>query len=72
MYRSYAKVTPQLNTYMKSLSSDIRVEIPNLTKNEIPWRYNFFNPLTVKLKDGNMSLFMGLKILLRVISPVMN
>ena len=61
MYRSYAKVTPQLNTYMKSLSSDIRVEIPNLTKNEIPWRYNFFNPLTVKLKDGNMSLFMGLK-----------
>lgn len=60
VYRSYANITPQLNNYMKALSSDIKVEIPNLTKNVIPWRYNFFNPLTVKLKDGNMSLFMGL------------
>jgi hypothetical protein len=60
IYRSYANITPQLNTYMKALSSDIKVEVPNLTKNKIPWRYNFFNPLTVKLKDGNMSLFMGL------------
>ena len=60
VYRSYANVTPQLNNYMKALSSDIRVEVPNMTKNKIPWRYNFFNPLTVKLKDGNMSLFMGM------------
>lgn len=61
IYRSYAKVTPQLNNYMKALSSDIKVEVPNLTKNEIPWRYNFFNPLTVKNQDGNLSLFMGYK-----------
>ena len=46
---------------MKALSSDIKVEVPNLTKNEIPWRYNFFNPLTVKNQDGNLSLFMGYK-----------
>jgi len=61
LYRSYAKVTPQLNNYMKALSSDIKVEVPNMVQNEIPWRYNFFNPLTVKNKDGNLSLFMGLK-----------
>ena len=61
IYRSYAGVTPQLNNYMKALSSDIKVEIPNPAKNEIPWRYNFFNPLTVKNKDGNLSLFMGLR-----------
>ncbi len=61
LYRSYAKVTPQLSSYMKAMSSDIRVEVPNLKQNEIPWRYNFFNPLTVKNKDGNLSLFMGLK-----------
>lgn len=60
VYRSYANITPQLNNYMKALSSDIRVEVPNMTKNKIPWRYNFFNPLTVKLKDGNISLFMGM------------
>jgi hypothetical protein len=59
MYRSYANVTPQLNNYMKSLSSDIKVEIPNMTKNQIPWRYNFFNPLSITLKDGNISLFLG-------------
>lgn len=61
MYRSYAKITPQLKEYMKSLASDIKVELPNPPANEIPWRYNFFNPLTVKMKDGNLSLFMGLK-----------
>ena len=61
IHRSYAKVTPQLNNYMKALSSDIKVEVPNPTKGEIPWRYNFFNPLTIKNKDGNLSLFMGLQ-----------
>lgn len=59
IYRSYANVTPQLNTYMKSLASDIKVEVPNMKENVIPWRYNFFNPLTVKMKDGNMALFLG-------------
>jgi len=58
-YRSYAKITPQLSQYMKSLAADIKVEVPNFTKNEIPWRYNFFNPLTVKTKDGKLSLFLG-------------
>ena len=61
IYRSYAKVTPQLNNYMKAMANDIKVEIPNMDKNIIPWRYNFFNPLTVSMKDGNLSLFMGLK-----------
>lgn len=59
VYRSYANVTPQLKNYMKALSSDIKVEVPTAPANEIPWRYNFFNPLTVKMKDGNLSLFMA-------------
>jgi hypothetical protein len=59
IYRSYAKVTPKLNKYMKSLASDIKVEVPNMTANLIPWRYSFFNPLTVKMKDGQLSIFMG-------------
>ena len=61
VHRSYANITPQLRNYMKALSSDIKVEVPTAPANEIPWRYNFFNPLTVKMKDGNLSLFMGLK-----------
>lgn len=61
IHRSYADITPQLRNYMKALSSDIKVEVPETVANQIPWRYNFFNPLTVKMKDGNLSLFMGLK-----------
>lgn len=59
LYRSYAKATPQIEKYMKSLASDIKVEIPNMTNREIPWRYNFFNPLNVEHKDGALSLFLG-------------
>ena len=61
IHRSYADITPQLRNYMKALSSDIKVEVPETVPNQIPWRYNFFNPLTVKMRDGNLSLFMGLK-----------
>ena len=32
IYRSYAKITPQLKNYMKALSSDIKVEVPNAPK----------------------------------------
>jgi len=61
IYRSYANMTPELTTYMKSLAKDIRVEVPSVPENQIPWRYNFFNPLTVKMVKGNLSLFMGSK-----------
>lgn len=60
MYRSYANVTPELEKYMKSLAKDIRVEVPNMKENLIPWRYNFFSPLTIELKEGKMSLFTGI------------
>lgn len=60
MYRSYANVTPELEKYMKSLAKDIRVEVPNMKQNMIPWRYNFFSPLTVELKEGKLALFMGI------------
>lgn len=59
MYRSYANVTPDLEKYMKSLAKDIRVEVPDLKANQIPWRYNFFNPMTIDMKDGKLALFMG-------------
>jgi hypothetical protein len=59
VYRSYANITPKLSQYMKSLAADIKVEVPNMPKNIIPWRYNFFNPLNVKMKDGQLSIFLG-------------
>lgn len=59
MYRSNAQITPELSRYMKTLGNDIKVEIPTLAQNVIPWRYNFFNPLTIDMKDGQLSLFMA-------------
>lgn len=60
-YRSYASITPEIKKYIKSMGSDIKVEIPQIEKNMIPWRYNFFNPLTVDMKDGNINVFLGVK-----------
>ena len=61
MYRSFANITPELSKFMKALASDIKVEVPSVEKGVIPWRYNFFNPMSVNLKDGNLSLFLGRK-----------
>tara|TARA_Y100000592_G_scaffold100630_1_gene181597 strand:- start:3956 stop:5947 length:1992 start_codon:yes stop_codon:yes gene_type:complete len=60
-YRSNARITPQINKFIKSMGSDIRVEVPSIIKNEIPWRYNFFNPLTIDMKNGDVNLFLGRK-----------
>ena len=61
LYRSNANITPEISSYMKTVAEDIKVEVPNIERNVIPWRYNFFNPTTVKVKDGNLSLFLGKK-----------
>mgnify|MGYP001157369176 FL=1 len=61
VYRSNASITPELNTFMKSVGNDIKVELPNVTRNVIPFRYNFFNPMSVNMKDSGLSLFVGSK-----------
>jgi hypothetical protein len=61
IYRSFAKITPDLKKYMKSVANDIKLEVPDILENVIPWRYNFFNPTTVDVKDGKLSLFLGKK-----------
>ena len=61
IYRSYAQITPEISKYIKSLAEDITLEVPQIEKGLVPWRYNFFNPLTVDMKDGNVSLFIGRK-----------
>ena len=61
LYRSYANITPEITKYIRSVGQDIAVEVPNIEKSTIPWRYNFFNPLTIDMKDGGISLFLGRK-----------
>ena len=39
----------------------IGLEIQKIDEAVVPWRYNFFNPLTMDLKDGTVSMFIGRK-----------
>jgi len=59
VYRSYANITPEVTKYIKSMAQDIVVEVPQFEKNQIPWRYNFFNPISLEIKDSNINLFLG-------------
>jgi len=61
VYKSYANITPEINTYIKSLANDIKLEVPDISKNTVPWRYNFINPLNLEMKNGAISLFLGVK-----------
>jgi len=61
IYKSYATITPDIVKYIKSIGKDITVEIPEIEKNVVPWTYTFFNPLTVNVKDGKVSLFLTRK-----------
>lgn len=59
VYRSYAKITPKVEKYVKSLGNDIKVTVPNFKDNVIPWRYNFLNPTTIEVKDEKVSMILS-------------
>lgn len=59
VYKSYANITPDISKYIKSIGQDITVEVPQIESNQIPWRYNFFNPLNINFKNGNVNMFLG-------------
>ena len=61
VYRSYANITPEIKKYMRSMASDIRLEVPVTLENVVPWRYTFFNPLNLDMKNGSINLFLGRK-----------
>ena len=61
VYKSFAKITPEIVKYIKSIGNDITLEVPEIEKNVIPWNYTFFNPLTVNVKDGKVNLLLAKK-----------
>ena len=61
VYKSYADISPKVKKYLKTLANDIKVDVPNIDKGTIPWRYNFLNPLAIEQKNGNVDLFLGKK-----------
>jgi hypothetical protein len=61
IYRSTAKITPAVTKYIKSMAADIKVNVPKFENQTIPWRYNFFNPVSVDAKDGKLNILFGRK-----------
>ena len=61
VYRSDAAISPDIVRYIKSMGSDITVKLPSIKQDVVPWRYNFFNPLTINMKNGDLNLFLGRK-----------
>lgn len=61
VYKSYATITPEISKYIKSLASDIKLQVPDIDLNTVPWRYNFLNPLNIDYKDGEINLFFGIR-----------
>lgn len=59
VYKSMALVNEPITKYLKSLANDIVIEIPEIEEQVIPWRYTFFNPLTMDIKDSEISMFLG-------------
>jgi len=62
VYKSYANITPEIKKYIKSLAAkgeDVVLEIPSIQKSLVPWRYNFFNPLSIEMKNADVNLFLG-------------
>lgn len=55
-HKSYANITPNIKKYMKSMGSDVLVSEPSFLKGVIPWKYVFFNPLMLDIKQGNVYL----------------
>tara|TARA_Y100000310_G_scaffold255922_1_gene263546 strand:+ start:2090 stop:4339 length:2250 start_codon:yes stop_codon:yes gene_type:complete len=58
--RQNAKLSKKLEKELaKGSTSDIEILLPKVTKREIPWRYDFLNPLTVEVIGGQLAIFAG-------------
>jgi hypothetical protein len=44
---------------LAQIDEDIVLEIPDISQTLIPWRYNFFNPLSIEMKNGDVNMFLG-------------
>ena len=58
--RRTAKLTKKLEKDLqKSSGADLDPEIIKYAKREVPWKYDFLNPLTVEIIGGELAIFAG-------------
>jgi len=51
LYRAYTDVSPNMINFMKSVASDIKIPDYEVDKSRIPFRYTFFNPLSIDINE---------------------
>ena len=57
--RQNAKLSKKLERELTKADADIEIIIPKVKKREIPWKYDFLNPLTVEVIGGQLAIFAG-------------
>lgn len=60
IYRTYGKVSPAVKREM-SKGSVLPIENPPVVRKQIPFRYDFLNPLTIEVDGGIAAAFAGKK-----------
>ena len=73
--RSTAKISKKKEAELKrsTAAADMKIEDIDFTKREIPWKYDFLNPLAVDVKNANASMFTGdIEYVLKVSKTTMN
>ena len=73
--RNTAKINKKKEAELKrsTAAADMKIENIDVTKREIPWKYDFLNPLAVDVKNVDASMFTGdLEYVLKVSKTTMN
>ena len=73
--RSTARISKKKEAELKrsTAAADMKIENIDVTKREIPWKYDFLNPLAVDVKNRDASMFTGdLEYVLKISKTTMN
>ncbi len=54
--RSTAKISKKEEKNLKGMAADIKISDVDFSKREIPWMYDFINPLSVDIKNFNSTI----------------
>ena len=59
--RRTAKVTKKLETQLRQAAgeADVIPETLNVQRREIPWKFDFLNPLTIEVLGSELAVFAG-------------
>jgi hypothetical protein len=57
--RRNAKINKKLETELRASGADITPESVPFVKREIPWKYDFLNPLSVEVLGRELAMFVG-------------